>query len=120
MNAKAEKSNPKVDGYLRKAKKWQDEFKKLRMIGLDCGLTEELKWGKPTYTFQESNIVIIQGFKKCCALLFCKGALLNDRNGILVKPGASTQAARRIEFTNVREIVRMEPVLKAYIREAIE
>jgi uncharacterized protein YdeI (YjbR/CyaY-like superfamily) len=110
--------NPKVDGYLRKAKKWKEEFEKLRMIVLDCGLTEELKWGKPCYTFQKSNIVIIQGFKEFCALLFCKGALLNDPNGILKKFG--WQAARRIPFTNVREIVQMEPILKAYIHEAIE
>jgi len=110
--------NPKVDEYLRKAKKWQEEMKKLRRISLDCGLTEELKWGKPCYTFQKSNIVIIQGFKEFCALLFCKGALLNDPNGILRKFG--WQAARRIPFSNVREIVEIEPSLKAYIREAIE
>src|ERR1700688_5144310 len=107
--------NPKVDDYLRKAKKWQEEMKKLRRISLDCGLTEELKWGKPCYTFQGSNIVIIQGFKEFCALLFCKGALLNDANDILEKPGENTQAARRVPFTNVREIVQMEPILKAYI-----
>jgi uncharacterized protein YdeI (YjbR/CyaY-like superfamily) len=112
--------NPKVDGYLRKAKKWQEEMEKLRMIILACGLTEELKWGKPCYTFQKSNIVILQGFKEFCALLFAKGALLNDPNSILEKPGENTQAARRIPFTNVREIVEMEPVLKAYINEAIE
>src|SRR6266542_3164004 len=110
--------NPKVDEYLRKTKKWQEEFEKLRMISLDCGLTEELKWGKPCYTFQDSNIVIIQGFKEFCALLFCKGALLKNPNGILKKFG--WQAARRIPFTNVREIVGMEPILKTYIREAIE
>jgi uncharacterized protein YdeI (YjbR/CyaY-like superfamily) len=112
------KMNPKVDGYLRKAKKWQEEMQKLRSIILDCQLTEELKWGKPCYTFQKSNIVIIQGFKEFCALLFCKGALLNDPNGILQKFG--WQAARRIPFTNVREIVEMEPILKAYIHEAKE
>ena len=112
--------NPEVDGYLRKARKWQEEFKKLRRIILDCQLTEELKWGKPCYSFQNSNIVIIQGFKEFCALLFCKGALLNDANGILEKPGENTQAARRIPFTNVREIVEMEPILEAYIHEAIE
>ena len=110
--------NPKVDGYLRKAKKWQAEMKKLRRIILDCGLTEELKWGKPCYTFQKSNIIIIQGFQKFCALLFCKGALLNDRKGILKKFG--WQAARRIPFTNIREIVEMEPILKAYVHEAKE
>src|SRR4030088_2955256 len=114
------KTNPKVDGYLRKAKKWQKEMEKLRRISLDCELTEEVKWGKPCYTFQKGNIVIIQGFKEFCALLFCKGALLNDPNGILKKPGENTQAARRIPFTNVREIVEMEPILKAYIYEAIE
>jgi len=112
--------NPKVDGYLRKTKKWRQEMEKLRRIILECRLTEELKWGKPCYTFQESNIVIIQGFKEFCALLFCKGALLNDPNGVLKKPGENTQAARRIPFTNVREIVEMEPILKACIHEAIE
>jgi uncharacterized protein YdeI (YjbR/CyaY-like superfamily) len=110
--------NPKVDGYLRKTKKWQEEMKRLRRISLDCGLTEELKWGKPCYTFRNSNVVIIQGFKEFCALLFCKGALLNDPNGVLKKFG--WQAARRIPFTNVREIVEMKPILKAYIHEAIE
>jgi len=112
------KMNPMVDGYLRKAKKWQKEMEKLRRISLDGGLTEELKWGKPCYTFQKSNIVIIQRFKEFCALLFCKGVLLNDPNGILKKFG--WQAARRIPFNNVREIVEMEPILKAYIHEAIE
>ena len=110
--------NPKVDEYLRKAKKWQPEMEKLRRISLGCGLTEELKWGKPCYTFQNSNIVIIQGFKEFCALLFCKGVLLRDSNRILKKFG--WQAARRIPFTNVREIVEMEPILKAYIHEAKE
>ena len=110
--------NPKVDGYLSKAKKWQEEMEKLRLIILDCQLTEELKWGKPCYTFQKTNIVLIVGFKEYCSLIFCKGALLNDPNGILKKFG--WQAARRIPFTNVREIVEMEPILKAYIYEAIE
>src|SRR4029077_3638230 len=107
-----------VDGFLTKAKKWQEEMKKLRGITLGCGLTEELKWGKPCYTFQKSNIVIIQGFKEFCALMFCKGALLRDPNGILKEFG--WQAARRIPFTNVLEIVEMESILKAYIHEAIE
>ena len=120
MNAKEAKRNPKVDGYLRKAKKWQEEFEKLRMIILDCGLTEELKWGHPCYTFQKSNIVLIHGFKEYCALLFFKGALLNDPNGILIQQTENVQAARQIRFTNVREIVEMEPILKAYIHEAIE
>ncbi len=118
MNAKEAKKHPRVDGYLRRAKKWQKEMEKLRRISLACGLTEELKWGKPCYTFQKSNIVIIQGFKEFCALLFCKGALLKDRHGILKKFG--WQAARRIPFTDVREILEMEPILRAYICEAIE
>ena len=110
--------NPKVDKYLSRAKKWQEEFEKLRMIILGCGLREELKWGVPCYTFEKRNIVLIHRFKEYCALLFVKGALLKDPNGILKKFG--WQAARRIPFTNVREIVEMEPILKAYIYEAIE
>jgi uncharacterized protein YdeI (YjbR/CyaY-like superfamily) len=93
---------------------------KLRMIILACQLTEELRWGKPCYTFQKSNIVLIVGFKEYCALIFCKGALLNNAHGILIKPGENMQAARQIRFTNVREIVEMEPILKAYIYEAID
>jgi uncharacterized protein YdeI (YjbR/CyaY-like superfamily) len=112
--------NPKVDGYLSKAKKWQEEMKKLRMICLGCGLIEELKWGHPCYTFQKSNIVLIHGFKEYCALLFFKGALLKDAKGILIQQTENVQAARQIRFTNVREIVEMEPTLKAYICEAIE
>jgi uncharacterized protein YdeI (YjbR/CyaY-like superfamily) len=112
--------NPKVDTFLSEAQKWQEELEKLRIISLDCGLTEELKWGKPCYTFQKSNIVILQGFKEYCALLFVKGALLSDANGILITQTENTQAARQIRFTNVREIVEMEPVLRAYIYEAIE
>src|SRR6266496_1060297 len=112
--------NPKVDQYLRRAKKWQKEMEKLRTISLGCGLTEESKWGKPCYTFQNSNIVLVHGFKEYCALLFFKGALLKDAKGILVQQTENVQAARQIRFTNVREIVEMEPVLKAYIKEAIE
>jgi len=112
--------NPKVDGFLRNAKKWRDEFQKLRKVCLDCGLTEELKWGKPCYTYQGSNIVLIHGFKEYCALLFFKGALLKDPKGILVQQTENVQAARQIRFTNVREIVEVESTLKAYIKEAIE
>jgi uncharacterized protein YdeI (YjbR/CyaY-like superfamily) len=112
--------NSKVDVYLRNAKKWRKELEKLRTIILDCQLTEELKWGKPCYTFQKSNIVIILPLKEYCALLFCKGALLDDVKGILIKPGENTQAARQIRFTNLREIVEMETILKAYIHQAIE
>jgi uncharacterized protein YdeI (YjbR/CyaY-like superfamily) len=118
--------NPTVDFYFSKAKKWQEELEKLRMIVLDCGLTEELKWGVPCYTFptpggrQKSNIVLIHVFKEYCALLFFKGALLNDANGMLIQQTKNVQAGRQIRFTNVREIVKMKPILKAYIYEAIE
>jgi uncharacterized protein YdeI (YjbR/CyaY-like superfamily) len=112
--------NPKVDVFIRKAKKWQKEFKKLRTIVLDCGLTEELKWYQPCYTFQGSIVLLISGFKEYCALAFFKGALLKDAKGILIRPGENSQSVRQIRFTNVREIVEMEPVLKAYIQEAIE
>jgi len=112
--------NTKVEFFFSKAKKWQEEFEKLRMIILDCGLTEELKWGVPCYTFQKSNIVLIHGFKEYCAILFIKGALLHDVHGLLIQQTENVQAARQIRFTNVREIVEMEPILKAYIYEAIE
>jgi uncharacterized protein YdeI (YjbR/CyaY-like superfamily) len=112
--------NPKVDAHLRKGKTWQKETEQLRRIILGCPLTEELKWGKPCYTFQGSNVLIIQGFKEYCALMFCQGALLKDSKGMLVKPGENTQAARQLRFTHAREIVDMEPMLKAYINEAIE
>src|ERR1700676_1310070 len=112
--------NPKVDFYFSKAKKWQEELEKLRMIVLDCQLTEELKWGVPCYTLQKNNIVLIHAFKEYCAYLFFKGALLNDANGILIQQTENVQAGRQVRFTNVREIVKMEPILKAYTYEAIE
>jgi len=112
--------NPKVDGFFTKAKKWQEELKELRTIILDCQLTEELKWGTPCYTFQNSNIVLIHVFKEYCALLFFKGVLLKDANRILIQQTKNVQAARQIRFTHVREIVELEPILKAYIHEAIE
>jgi uncharacterized protein YdeI (YjbR/CyaY-like superfamily) len=112
--------NPKVGLYLRKAKKWREELEILRRIMLDCQLTEELKWGKPCYTFEKSNIVVMLPLKEHCALLFCKGALLKDANNILIKPGENTQAGRQIRFTNLREIVETETILKAYLYEAIE
>lgn len=114
------KMNPKVDEFLNKAKKWQEEMEKLRMILLDCHLTEELKWGKPCYTFQGNNIAIIHGFKEYCALLFIKGALLKDTDGILIQQTENVQAGRQIRFTGVQEIVEMEATLKNYIYEAIE
>ena len=126
--------NPKVDFYFRKPGKWQEELEQLRKIVLDCGLTEKLKWGVPCYTFpigdapsrfgsrnmQESNIVLIHAFKEYCAFLFFKGALLNDPNGILVQQTKNVQSARQIRFTNVREINKLKPTLKAYVYEAIE
>jgi len=114
------KTNPKADFYFNKADAWQKELKKLRTIILDCQLTEELKWGVPCYTFQESNVLLVHVFKEYCAILFVKGALLKDARGILVQQTKNVQAARQIRFTNVREIVAMEPILKAYIDEAIE
>lgn len=112
--------NPKVDFYFNKAKKWQEELEQLRLIVLDCGLTEELKWGVPCYTFQKSNVVLIHEFKEYCAILFVKGVLLNDIEGILIQQTENVQAARQIRFTNVEEIVERESILKAYIYEAIE
>lgn len=114
------KRNPKVNFFFSKAKQWQEEFTKLRTIILTCGLTEELKWGKPCYTLQQSNVVLIHGFKEYCALLFFKGALLKDAKGILNQQTENVQAARQIRFTNVQQIAKMERAVKAYIKEAIE
>ena len=112
--------NPKVDFYFDKAKKWQQEISKLRAIALDCGLTEELKWGCPCYTFGGSNVVLIHTFKEYCGLLFFKGALLNNSNGILIQQTENVQAARQARFTDISQIIELEPVLKAHIFEAIE
>lgn len=112
--------NPKVDEFFSKAKQWQEEYEKLRMIILDCQLTEELKWRKPCYSFEGKNIVLIHGFKEYCALLFIKGALLKDPNSILIQQTENVQEGRQIRFTSLREIVELEPILKAYIYEAIE
>jgi uncharacterized protein YdeI (YjbR/CyaY-like superfamily) len=112
--------NPKVDFYFSKAKKWQEELEKLRRIILDCHLTEELKWGVPCYLFERNNIVLIHAFKEYCAVLFFKGALLKDAKGVLIQQTANVQAARQIRFTNLPEIIKMQTILKTYIREAIE
>jgi len=116
MNA----TNPKVDWFFTKPTEWQEEYEKLRTICLDCGLTEELKWGCPCYTFEKRNIVLMHGFKEYCALLFFKGALLKDPKDILIQQTENVQAARQIRFTNVRQIVKMKPILKAYVNEAIK
>jgi len=112
--------NPKVDWFFDKDTKWKKEYEQLRTIVLNCGLDEELKWGCPCYTFEGSNIVLIHGFKEYCALLFFKGALLSDANNILIQQTENVQSARQIRFTNLKEIVKMEKILKAYIYEAIE
>ena len=112
--------NPKVDWFFTKPSKWQEEYEKLRMIVLDCGLTEELKWGCPCYTLKESNIVLIHGFKEYCALLFFKGVLLKDAKHILIQQTENVQAGRQIRFTNLKEITEKEKILKAYIFEAVE
>lgn len=114
------KINPDVDFYFNKPRKWHDEIEKLRTIILDCELTEELKWGVPCYTFEKNNIVLIHTFKEYCAILFFKGALLKDPNGILIQQTENTQSARQVRFTSVHQIVEMETVLKDYINEAIE
>ncbi|OXA70306.1 hypothetical protein B0A67_16060 [Flavobacterium aquidurense] len=112
--------NPKVDFYFDEAKKWQKEQEELREIALECQLTEELKWGTPCYTFQNSNIVLIHSFKEYCALLFFKGALLSDTDGILIHQSKNVQAARQIRFTNLQEIKDQKIILKTYIYQAIE
>ena len=112
--------NPKVDFYFNKANRWQSALEQLRKIVLECELNEELKWGVPCYTYQKHNIVLIHVFKEYCAVLFIKGALLNDSYGILIQQTENTQAARQIRFTSIQEIVEVKTILKAYIFEAIE
>ncbi|MGN6532543.1 MAG: YdeI/OmpD-associated family protein [Ginsengibacter sp.] len=119
MNIKAP-MNPRVDFFFSNAKKWQKEFEELSMFALDCGLTEELKWGVPCYTFQKKNVVLIHGFKEYCALLFFKGVLLKDPKTILIQQTENVQSARQVRFTNIEQIIEMEPILKTYIFEAIE
>ncbi len=117
--AKSE-TNPKVDWFFTKDSKWQAEYSKLRTVALDCGLTEELKWGNPCYTLGDKNIVLIHGFKEYCAYLFFKGALLKDAKGILIQQTPNVQVPRQIRFTSVAQIRKLAPTLKAYIKEAIE
>jgi len=112
--------NPKVDWYFEKNEKWQKETRKLRTIILDCGLTEELKWGCPCYTYESRNVVLIHVFKEYCAVLFFKGALLADPDGILIQQTENVQAARQVRFTNIKEVKERERILKTYIYEAIE
>jgi uncharacterized protein YdeI (YjbR/CyaY-like superfamily) len=112
--------NPRLDWYFGKNKSWEQELRKLRTIALDCKLSEELKWGCPCYTLSGSNIALLHVFKEYCALLFFKGALLKDEQRILVQQTKNVQAARQIRFTNIREVVKLEDVVKAYILEAIQ
>ncbi len=113
-------TNPDVDAFLRKAERWRAEYEALRAIVLGCGLTEELKWGQPCYTFDKRNVVLIHGFKDYCALLFIKGALLKDSDGVLIQQTENVQAGRQIRFSGLRQIEEMESVIKATIRDAIE
>jgi uncharacterized protein YdeI (YjbR/CyaY-like superfamily) len=117
---KSNKMNPKVDAFISNAKKWQPEIEQLRLLLLDCGLTEEFKWRNPCYTFQGNNVVLIGSFKEYCALSFFKGSLLQDSNGLLSKPGENSQAMRFFKFTNLQEIIEQQSIIKAYIYEAIE
>ncbi|UTN02969.1 YdeI/OmpD-associated family protein [Flavobacterium bizetiae] len=112
--------NPKVDFYFDEAKKWQKEQEELRQIALDCQLTEELKWGSPCYTFQNTNVVLIHAFKDYCAFLFFKGALLSDTDNLLIRQSENVQAGRQIRFTNLQEILDLKSILKTYIYQAIE
>lgn len=112
--------NPKVDDFLDREERWQEEFRKLRQIILDCGLTEELKWGQPCYSLDGKNVVLMHGFKEYCAVLFIKGALLKDAKGLLIQQTENVQAGRQIRFTNIQEILKLEKALKAYIQEAIK
>jgi len=111
--------NPKVDAFLARNEHWREAFTKLREIILDCGLSEELKWGVPTYALNGKNVVLIHGFKEYCAILFVKGALLKDPLKALIQQTENVQAGRQIRFTGVDEVVEMEPVLRGYIQEAI-
>lgn len=112
--------NPKVDAFLAREKRWSSEMSELRKIALSCALTEEMKWGKPCYTLDDKNVVLIHGFKQYCAYLFFKGALLKDPQGILITQTEHVQAARQIRFTQVGEIVKLKATLKRYIQQAIE
>lgn len=112
--------NPKVDWFFEKDTKWKKEYEKLRMITLDCCLTEKLKWGCPCYTYQNANVVLIHGFKEYCALLFHKGVLLKDTDNLLIQQTENVQAARQIRFTGLSDIMEQESTLKSYIYQAIE
>ena len=112
-------TNPKAEAFVRRSEKWQDELAQLRAIILECGLDEALKWGVPCYTFEGNNIVLIHEFKEYCAMLFFKGALLSDPDGLLVQQTANVQATRQLRFTNVQQVREQQAAIKGYVREAI-
>lgn len=111
--------NPKVDFYFQKEKQWHDEIAKLRVILLNCGLQEELKWGCPAYTHEGTNIVLIHVFKAYCAVLFFKGALLKDTDNVLIQQTKNVQAARQMRFTGISDVTKQQAILKRYVAEAI-
>ena len=111
--------NSEVDWFFTKSSKWQEEYSELRMLVLDCGLTELLKWGCPCYTVEKSNVVLIHGFKDYCALLFMQGALMNDTKGLLIQQTANVQSARQLRFKNIEEILERKSIIKSYLKEAI-
>jgi uncharacterized protein YdeI (YjbR/CyaY-like superfamily) len=113
-------TNPKVDAFFGRLTNWREEMERLRAIALDCQLAEDLKWGQPTYTLDGRNVLLMHGFKEYCALLFMKGALMKDPNGILIQQTENVQSARQIRFTNSGEIGQLEPAIRAYIKDAIE
>lgn len=112
--------NPEVDAYIRRSEKWLDEMTDLRPILLSCGLTEEIKWSKPCYSHEGRNIAILQEMKEFLALMFFKGALLNDSEGVLEEQGPNSRSARRIRFTSVEDVARLTGTVKAYVDEAID
>ena len=116
----AEMTNPKVDAFIERQEQWRAEFETMRAIALGCPVVEEVKWGKPCYTFDGANIAILQGFKEYCAVMFPKGVLLNDPDGLLVQIGPNTQSARQLRYNDVRAIEQQSEVVKAFIQEAIE
>ena len=111
---------PQVDEYLHRLQKWSEELQLLRAIVLECMLIETIKWGVPCYTFQDSNILLLGSFKEFCSISFFKGILLSDPHGILTSPGENSQSVKMVKFTNLQEIVKLKPILKEYIYEAIE
>jgi uncharacterized protein YdeI (YjbR/CyaY-like superfamily) len=112
--------NPEVDAFMKRQDKWRSEFTKLRKVFLESGLTEELKWGQPCYALDGKNVALMHGFKEYCAVLFHKGALLKDPEGVLIQQTKNVQSARQIRFTSVADVTRLTKTVKAYLSEAIE